>query len=133
MSPRCARSRAARPPTHQVVVEGFRDGSGGSGAAPGRLATGFISPDLTSNGIHKSGYIFLLARNNNPDTTDVLTPTCNAAVGLRASSFFASAFPVTPGSTGIKHFTTDTPGTIYMDDTAAIPNPIPVGTRTTQQ
>jgi type IV pilus assembly protein PilA len=100
---------------------------------PAGSQTGFISPDLTSNGIQKSGYIFLLARNNNPDTTDVLTPTCNAAVGPRASSFYASAFPATFGTTGTKFFASDTPGTIYVDGTAAIPNPIPVGTRTTQQ
>ena len=101
--------------------------------APAGSPHGFISPDLSSNGVHKSGYVFIVERNNRPDTSDVVTPSCNAAVAPRASSCYASAFPVSPGSSGTKFFATDTPGTIYMDRTAAIPNPIPAGTLTRQQ
>ena len=100
---------------------------------PAGTPYGFISPDLSTNGVRKSGYVFFLERNNGPDTTDVLTPSCNAAVSTLASSFYASAFPITPGSTGTKFFATDTPGTIYVDRVAAIPNPIPAGTLTMQQ
>jgi type IV pilus assembly protein PilA len=93
---------------------------------------GFISPDLGVNGAQKNGFVFNLARNANPDTVDVLLGTCNGAVQPRASSFFASAEPLVPGSTGRRAFATDTPGTIY-EDLNPIANPIPAGTRTLQQ
>jgi prepilin-type N-terminal cleavage/methylation domain-containing protein len=94
-------------------------------AKPPPLTThGFISPDLDANGVLKSGYIFQVVKNGTPDTTDVLEPSCNAAVEARASSYFASADPVSPGVSGTRYFATDTPGTIFMDLTA-VPNPIP--------
>jgi prepilin-type N-terminal cleavage/methylation domain-containing protein len=89
---------------------------------------GFLSPDLAINGITKSGYILAVAKNNDAATTDVLLPTCNAAGAPRASSFYANAVPVSPGATGTRFFATDTPGTIYFNVGAAIPNPIPGGT-----
>jgi prepilin-type N-terminal cleavage/methylation domain-containing protein len=94
---------------------------------------GFISPDLNVNGVTKSGYIFTLARNAQPDTVDVLIPSCNGAAQPRATSFYASANPISPGTTGTRWFATDTPGTIFVDRTAAIPNPIPPGLATLQQ
>jgi prepilin-type N-terminal cleavage/methylation domain-containing protein len=100
---------------------------------PAGTTYGFLSPDLASNGVHKSGYIYNVERNATPDTVDVLLATCNAAVAARATSFFASAVPISPGVTGTRFFATDTPGTIYVDRAAAIPNPIPAGTLTLQQ
>jgi prepilin-type N-terminal cleavage/methylation domain-containing protein len=100
---------------------------------PAGTPHGFISPDLSSNGVTKSGYVFLLERNAGPDTIDVVIPTCNAAVAPRASSFFASAAPLAHGTTGTRYFATDTPGTIYVDRVNPIPNPIPAGTLTLQQ
>lgn len=100
---------------------------------PAGTPNGFISPDLAANGVIKSGYIFALARNASPDTVDVIIPSCNAAVAARATSFFANAVPVTPGSSGTRFFATDTPGTIYYDRANPIPNPIPPGTLTLQQ
>jgi type IV pilus assembly protein PilA len=88
---------------------------------------GFLSPDLASNGVGKSGYLFSVVKNASADTSDVLLLTCNAAAQPRASSFFASAFPITYGKTGTRYFATDTPGTIYFDPTNPIPNPIPPG------
>src|SRR5262245_55552832 len=102
-------------------------------APPPGTTYGFISPDLGANGVAKSGYIFTLARNAKADTVDVLMPTCNGAAQPRASSFFASARPITPGKTGTRWFATDTPGTIYVDTLGAIPNPIPPATATLQQ
>jgi hypothetical protein len=32
------------------------------------------------------------------------------------------------GQTGTRYFATDTPGAVYQDSAAAIPNPIPAGT-----
>jgi type IV pilus assembly protein PilA len=94
---------------------------------------GFISPDLSANGVIKSGYIFTVERNNRPDTADVTLPTCNGAASNRATSFFASAFPVSFGKTGTRYFATDTPGTIFVDRVNIIPNPIPAGLLTLQQ
>src|SRR5258706_513398 len=37
------------------------------------------------------------------------------------------AAPITWGKTGTRFFATDTPGTIFVDSLAAIPNPIPAG------
>jgi type IV pilus assembly protein PilA len=88
---------------------------------------GFLSPDLAVNGVIKSGYILAVAKNADPATADILLPTCNNAASPRASSFYSNAVPVSPGSTGTRFFATDTPGTIYVNSAAAIPNPIPGG------
>jgi type IV pilus assembly protein PilA len=90
---------------------------------------GFLSPDLGVDGVDKSGYTFHVEKNAVADVVDVAIPACNAPAALRASSFFASAVPTTPGQTGDRFFATDTPGTIYMAP-ADIPNPIPLGTDT---
>jgi type IV pilus assembly protein PilA len=78
---------------------------------------GFISPDLSSDGVIKSGYIV----NVDADTgaVNVSTTTCNGATSV--SSYFAEAHPVTVGSTGQRSFGTDTRGTIYfMNDGSTI-------------
>jgi hypothetical protein len=59
-------------------------------------------------------------------------PSCNGAAEVRATSYFASAVPISPGTTGTRFFATDTPGTIFLD-TVAIPNPLPPGLATLQQ
>jgi prepilin-type N-terminal cleavage/methylation domain-containing protein len=97
--------------------------------APPGTNHGFLSPDLGINGVQKSGYTFIVEKNAVPDTVDVALPACNAPAALRASSFFASAVPTTPGQTGDRFFATDTPGTIFMSR-ADIPNPIPIDTMT---
>jgi prepilin-type N-terminal cleavage/methylation domain-containing protein len=93
---------------------------------------GFLSPDLSVNGVRKSGYILAVAKNADPETVDVLLPTCNGAASPRASSFYSNAIPVSPGATGNRFFATDTPGTIYFSVGAAIPNPIPAAAQTLQ-
>ena len=89
---------------------------------------GFISPDLKSNGVSKSGYIVTLAKDGTTGTKDIGTPsaTCNVSTGQPASSYFAKADPVTPGGTGTRFFATDTRGTLWQD-TATVANPIPAG------
>jgi prepilin-type N-terminal cleavage/methylation domain-containing protein len=97
--------------------------------APPGTNHGFLSPDLGVDGVQKSGYTFDVEKNATPDAVDVATPACNNPTALRASSFFASAMPITPGQTGDRRFATDTPGTIYVA-MADIVNPIPAGTST---
>jgi prepilin-type N-terminal cleavage/methylation domain-containing protein len=93
--------------------------------APSGSSYGFISPDLVANDVEKSGYRFAVVRNAAAGTFDVLDPPCNGAVQPRTSSFYASAVPVVFGTTGRKYFATDTPGTIYMDPSGPLANPIP--------
>jgi prepilin-type N-terminal cleavage/methylation domain-containing protein len=75
---------------------------------------GFISPDLSVNGVIKSGYRV----NVGPDVSVVpVTPasqTCNAAAADAVSSYFAEAHPVAVGSSGQRSFGTDSRGTIYF-------------------
>jgi type IV pilus assembly protein PilA len=86
---------------------------------------GFISPDLKSNGVTKSGYVVTIAKETGAQDLSGVTP-CNAT-GTPASSFFAKADPVAV-NTGRRHFATDTRGTIFFDATATIANPITVTT-----
>lgn len=83
---------------------------------PTGSTAGFISPDLSTNGVSKSGFIVNLA----PDTSAaVVTPaskTCNGSAGDAVSGYFAEAHPVTVGSTGQRSFATDTRGTIYFNN-----------------
>jgi type IV pilus assembly protein PilA len=96
---------------------------------PPGSATAFISPDLNANGVHKSGFIFSVVKNGDPSAADVTTPSCNGAANARATMYFASADPITFGTTGTRYFATDTPSTIYVDQSAPLANPIPAGSK----
>src|SRR5262252_6278599 len=100
--------------------------------APAGTSQGFISPDLKSNGVTKSGYTVQLAADKSAGVTNIGAPsqTCNAATTQPVSSYWASANPVTFGGTGTRYFASDTRSTIYQDATAAVANPI-VQTATT--
>jgi prepilin-type N-terminal cleavage/methylation domain-containing protein len=87
---------------------------------------GFISPDLKSNAVVKSGYTVSLAVDSGIGV-DIGTAagTCNASAGTPTSSYYAGADPVTAGGTGTRYFGTDTRGTIFYATAAAVANPIP--------
>jgi prepilin-type N-terminal cleavage/methylation domain-containing protein len=94
---------------------------------PTGSSQGFISPDLSTNGVTKSGYKVTIAKDGASGVTDIGTTTaCNGTVAQPASSFWANADPATPGGTGTRYFATDTRGTIFQD-TATLANPIPSG------
>jgi prepilin-type N-terminal cleavage/methylation domain-containing protein len=97
--------------------------------APPNSTQGFISPDLKSNGVTKSGYTVALAADGNAATTNIgaAANTCNASAGQPVSSYFANADPVTPGGTGTRYFATDSRATIYQDTAATLKNPIAPG------
>lgn len=82
-------------------------------AKPPAAGTAFISPELTGNGVIKSGYVV----NIGPGTTPaVITPaanTCNLSAGDALATFFAEAHPVTVGTTGQRSFGTDQRFAIY--------------------
>jgi type IV pilus assembly protein PilA len=89
--------------------------------APAGSTQGFISPDLATNGVVKSGYEVNLAADASASTVTVASRTCNSAAADAVSSYFAEAHPVTVGSTGQRSFATDTRGTIYfMNDGSTI-------------
>ena len=73
---------------------------------------GFISPDLSSDGVIKSGYVVNLDPDTSASTVATASQTCNGAASV--SSYFAESHPVTVGSTGQRSFATDTRGTIYF-------------------
>jgi type IV pilus assembly protein PilA len=81
--------------------------------------TGFISPDLSSNGTVKSGYTVSLAAATDPAaaTVTVAADTCNGSGADAMSGYFATADPVTFNTSGTRHFGTDTRGTIFQDNT----------------
>ena len=85
---------------------------------------GFISPDLSVNGVTKSGYLVTLAADTGAVVVTAAAATCNVAAAAAVSGYFAEDHPVTVGSTGQRSFGTDTRGTIYFLNTGAT---IPAG------
>jgi type IV pilus assembly protein PilA len=102
--------------------------------APSGGSVAFISPDLGTNGIVKSGYTHTMQKDAAPGVTDIGSPaaTCNGSASQPATSYHAQAEPVAMNSTGTRYFATDKRGTIFFDPAATIPNPIP-GTATPVQ
>jgi prepilin-type N-terminal cleavage/methylation domain-containing protein len=95
---------------------------------------GFISPDLSKDPSRKSGYDVALAKDASVGVVvqTVAANTCNKSVNDAYSSYYAAADPATRGQTGQRSFATDTRGTIYFDNAAAIVNPIPAATNVLQ-
>jgi len=90
--------------------------------APPASTQGFISPDLASNGVIKSGYAVQVGADTGAVVVTLKANTCNAAAADAMSAYYAEAHPVTVGSTGQRSFATDTRATIYFLNTgAAIP------------
>jgi prepilin-type N-terminal cleavage/methylation domain-containing protein len=85
---------------------------------------GFISPDLGSNGVTKSGYTVTLVPASTAVPIGSIAGSCNAPGAIPSSSYFATADPVTPNGTGTRYFATDTRGTIFQDTAATITDPI---------
>jgi type IV pilus assembly protein PilA len=86
---------------------------------PSGSSAGFISPDLSVNGVTKSGYFVTLAKDTSAAVITLASKTCNAATNDAVSSYFAEAHPVTVGSTGQRSFGTDTRATIYFNNAGA--------------
>ena len=73
--------------------------------APTGSTQGFISPDLKTDPSVKSGYTVALFKDAAAGVQDIGKPstTCNASTGQPASSYEATADPITPGGTGTRH------------------------------
>ena len=88
---------------------------------------GFVSPDLNTTGVTKSGYKVTLEADKASGVSTIGTKanTCNGAAADPVSSFYAKAEPVTLNGTGTRSFATDTRGTLFFNTTATAPvNPI---------
>ena len=88
-------------------------------------AQSYIGADLVKNGVTKSGYRISLARDTAKGVTDVGTAasTCNHSTATPASSYFAIAEPVTPGTTGVRYFAIDARAIVFASANP-ITNPI---------
>jgi len=97
---------------------------------PAGSSQGFISPDLKSNGVTKSGYVVTLLADAGSQNIGGTT-VCGNAVAQPVSSYRGDAVPVTPGGTGTRYFATDTRGTIWQDSSAPVAAGAIVATATT--
>jgi prepilin-type N-terminal cleavage/methylation domain-containing protein len=93
--------------------------------APTSGGQGFISPDLKTTGVTKSGYKVTLAPASTAIAVGTIAETCNAPAAIPSSEYWAKADPVTPNGTGTRYFATDTRGTIFASTAATFANPIP--------
>jgi type IV pilus assembly protein PilA len=98
---------------------------------PPNSTAAFISPDISIDPTHKSGYALSLAIDATAGVDPSVTPaasTCNTSSTDAASGYWSDALPITLGSTGQRSFATDKRGSIFFDITGTpIPNPIPAG------
>jgi prepilin-type N-terminal cleavage/methylation domain-containing protein len=85
---------------------------------------GFISPDLMSNGVVKSGYTVTLAAGTGAIVIGTAADTCNSAGAAPQSAYFAKADPVTLNGTGTRYFATDVRGTIFQNTAATLAEPL---------
>ena len=79
-----------------------------SGATAG--SAGFISPDLSTNGVQKSGYLISLENGGTTAATGVTV--CNGATVY--TGYDAYGDPATPEVSGTRYFGTNTTGTIWQ-------------------
>jgi type IV pilus assembly protein PilA len=77
-------------------------------------SAGFISPDLSSNGVLKSGYVVTLSPGAVVTPT---TPSCNGSAAPAVPSYWAEAHPLRIGSTGQRAFGSDQRAAIFQDAT----------------
>ncbi len=78
---------------------------------PTGSTTAFISPDLNTNGVLKSGYLVNVGGAGAATTN----ASCNAAGSALWSGYWAEAHPQTLGTTGQRSFGTDNRSTIFFN------------------
>ena len=91
-----------------------------------KLAGNFLSPDLTSaDSVSKSGFTVTMAKAG----TATAIPTPPAGCTATTTNYYATAVPLSFGSTGTRSFATTEQGTIYYDPAGVvIVDPIPAAT-----
>jgi hypothetical protein len=93
--------------------------------APSGQDVAFVSSDIGRNGIVKSGYTLTMELDAKPGVLEMgaAASTCNAAAAAPASSYFVSAAPASPGTSGVRYFASDARGIVFSSD-EPIANPI---------
>jgi prepilin-type N-terminal cleavage/methylation domain-containing protein len=81
--------------------------------------SGFVSPEISTNGVRKSGYVLNVGPGTVANVIIPNTDTCNGSVDDPLASYFGEAHPVSVGSSGQRSFGMDQRGTIYQDTTGA--------------
>ena len=85
-------------------------------ACPGVGAVAYISPDLGTNGVIKSGYTFTLANG----AGGVAAPQdCNGTAS--STTFYATAVPQTLGTTGNRAFASNVGAAIWQNTAGTAP------------
>ena len=89
-------------------------------AIPTGGSVAFISPDLATTNVIKSGFYVNLQGATGAQPIGSAAQTCNATDSV--SGYWAESHPVQVGQTGQRAFATDTRGTIYFkqDGTSAV-------------
>jgi type IV pilus assembly protein PilA len=82
---------------------------------PTGSTAGFISPDLSTSPVTKSGFQLNLTAGPSAVVTTGKSRTCNSSSSDAVSAYFAEAHPVTIGTTGQRAFATDARGTLYYN------------------
>ncbi len=92
--------------------------------APAGSTAAFISPDLATTHVVKSGYYVDVAPE--AGAAQISATVCNGGSPSMAS-YYAAGEPVNLGSTGQRAFATDSRGTIFVEPITGTPpaNPIP--------
>jgi type IV pilus assembly protein PilA len=85
--------------------------------APTGSSSAFISPDLSSNGVAKSGYLVTVGPGAVLVPATLAANTCNASGADAVPTYFAEDHAVTQGTTGQRSFGTDQRATIFADST----------------
>lgn len=90
------------------------------GTAPATGGTAFISPDLgAASTANKSGYAVTMAGGS--DGSPPALDACNGvAAGDLSTTFYATAAPQVPGSTGTYYYWLGVAGTIFYDTSAIV-------------
>jgi type IV pilus assembly protein PilA len=88
--------------------------------APTGSTSAFVSPDLASNGITKSGYQINVGPGAITTPAVVSGSTCNGSGMSAIPSFYSAATPVQVGTTGQRSFGSDQRGTIFADSTGTL-------------
>jgi len=94
--------------------------------APTAGGDGFVSPDLASDTVLKSGYQVAVAAVSGATLITHAASTCNGSNSDAMSGYYSSALPQAFGRTGTRSFASDVRGAIFYTPTSTPPaNPIP--------
>lgn len=111
------RSIVAAQQDFGVISRGFAtDLTTLASVCPG-ATTAFISPDLSANGIEKSGYLFTVT----PGLAAVAGATNDCFGNPTTSNYYATAAPLTIGASGTRGFAANLSGAIWQDTSGAVP------------